>query len=45
MSASDAIARAGRYLRTAHLLVEDGDYASPVPRPTTPFLRRPGAAP
>ena len=32
MSASDAIARAKRYLRTAHLLVEDGDYASSVSR-------------
>lgn len=32
MSTSDAIARAERYLRTAHLLVEDGDYASSVSR-------------
>lgn len=32
MSASDAIARAERDLRTAHLLVEEGDYASSVPR-------------
>lgn len=32
MSAPDAIARAERYLRTAELLVEDGDYASSVSR-------------
>lgn len=32
MSASDAIARAERYLRTAELLIDDGDYASSVSR-------------
>jgi len=32
MSAEDAIARAERYLKTADMLIEDGDYASSVSR-------------
>lgn len=32
MSAEDAIARAERYLKTAEMLIDDGDYASSVSR-------------
>ena len=52
MSATDAIARTERYLRTAKMLIDDGDYASLVSRShyamfyvTRALLRRAGSEP